>query len=210
MPGGLVIDQVVEIVLKSLYARNLGLYNHSVKTGKIAHRLVIAGDLWKDFDPQQAHIAGVLHDVGKLFLPDSILLKTGELNASERELMNLHPIWGGQFVQGTTLEPYQEIIMQHHECPSGTGSPFGLRNIGIKARIIQVADCLALLMDDHPDRQVTLNPHFLFQEILKRVDRLFSGEQKRRVLHGVRVILGLAEGKHSRSPLEIVSKRGPQ
>jgi HD-GYP domain-containing protein (c-di-GMP phosphodiesterase class II) len=198
------LDQIVEVVQKTLYAKSAGLYNHSVTTGKLAHRLVIAGDFWKDFDPQQAHIAGVLHDVGKLSLPDSILLKTGELDESENDVMELHPIWGGQFVHGTVLEPFKEMILQHHECPCGTGYPFGTRNVGIEARIIRVADYLATLMDDRPSYRKVLDPHCLFLEVWELVDRLFSGEQERRMLHGVRVVLGLAEGKHFRPILSVV------
>ncbi len=198
------LDQIVEVVLKTLYAKSAGLYNHSVTTGKLAQRLVIAGDLWKEFDPQQAHIAGVLHDVGKLSLPDSILLKTGELDESENDIMELHPIWGGQFVQGTDLESFKEMILHHHECPCGTGYPFGTRNVGIEARIIRVADCLATLMDDRPSCREIIDPHCLFQEVRELVDRLFSGEQERRMLHGVRVVLSLAEGKHFRPVLSVV------
>jgi len=64
------LDQIVDVVLKTFYAKNSGLYQHSVMTGRLAQRLVIAGDLTYEFDPQEAHISGLLHDVGKLFLPD--------------------------------------------------------------------------------------------------------------------------------------------
>ncbi|WP_020678132.1 HD-GYP domain-containing protein [Geopsychrobacter electrodiphilus] len=198
------LDQIVEVVLKTLYAKSSGLYNHSVTTGKLAHRLVIAGDFCQEFEPQHAHIAGILHDVGKLSLPDSILLKVEALDESERDIMELHPIWGGQFVQGTDLEPFKEMILHHHECPTGTGYPFGIKNVGVEARVIQVADRLAALMDDRPYCREILDPHSLFQELRNVVDRLFSGEQERKMLHGVRVVLGLAEGKHSRPVFSVV------
>ncbi|TYO96777.1 HD domain-containing protein [Geothermobacter ehrlichii] len=199
------LSEIVDVVLKSLYARSASLYNHSMVTGRLAQQLVVAGDLWRDYDPQQAHIAGLLHDAGKLFLPDAILLKSGPLDDTERGVMELHPIWGGQFCQGTVLETFKQVVLQHHEKPDGTGYPLGTREVCFEARIIQVADTLAALMDDRPYRREILHPHFLLRQVRETVEGLFAGEKERKVLHAVRVVLGLAEGKHARPPLSLVT-----
>lgn len=202
--GGPVLSEIVDVVLKTLYAKSAGLYNHSVMTGKLAHRIVIAGGLWEDYDPHEAHIAGLVHDVGKLFLPDAILLKPGPLTREERSVMELHPVWGGQFVQGTPLERFKDVVLHHHESPDGTGYPLAKSQMSFEARLVQVADCLAALMDDRPYRREILHPHYLLQQIRGLVEKLFTDERQRKVLHGVEVVLGLKEGKHARPRLVLV------
>lgn len=95
--------------------------------------------------------ASPLHDIGKVAIPDSILLKPGKLTAEEFEVMKSHTVIGAENMQ-TVFNRYAdnpfigmgiEIALYHHERWDGTGYPDGLvgRNIPLSARIMAVADC---------------------------------------------------------------------
>jgi putative two-component system response regulator len=89
------------------------------------------------------HRGGILHDVGKIGVPDSILLKPGPLTDMERSVMQTHPIVGERICAPLkSLRLVLPIIRHHHERWDGTGYPDGLRGDGIPltARILQVVD----------------------------------------------------------------------
>ncbi len=97
----------------------------------------------------------LLHDIGKVAIPDGILHKRGPLSESERELMAQHPVIGAQIVQGIEfLEPAVEIVRSHHERWDGHGYPDGLagEEIPLAARVFAVADVLDALTTDRPYR----------------------------------------------------------
>jgi HD-GYP domain-containing protein (c-di-GMP phosphodiesterase class II) len=90
-------------------------------------------------------IAASFHDIGKIGIPDRILLKTTQLDGAEREEMKQHPEMGERILAATELEGSQQAalaIRHHHECYNGRGYPDGLAGnaISICARIISIAD----------------------------------------------------------------------
>jgi putative two-component system response regulator len=88
-------------------------------------------------------LAGFLHDLGKIAVPDAILLKRGTLDAAETARMRVHPVVGAELVQALrTLDGVRPIIRHHHERLDGTGYPDGLRDgaIPLGARIVAVVD----------------------------------------------------------------------
>jgi putative nucleotidyltransferase with HDIG domain len=96
-----------------------------------------------------------LHDIGKLAIPDSILLKPGALNEQERQIMERHVELGYDLVKGIPfLADAAEIILAHHERRNGSGYPRGLRgdNIPMSARIFAVADSFDAMTSDRPYR----------------------------------------------------------
>lgn len=96
-----------------------------------------------------------LHDIGKLAIPDSILLKPGALNEQERQIMERHVELGYDLVKGIPfLADAAEIILAHHERRNGSGYPRGLSgdNIPICARIFAVADSFDAMTSDRPYR----------------------------------------------------------
>jgi HD-GYP domain-containing protein (c-di-GMP phosphodiesterase class II) len=99
---------------------------------------------------------GLIHDIGKIGVPDAILLKPGPLDAEELMSMHLHPIIGENIVaplrSGTDLLP---IIRNHHEHYDGSGYPDRLagENIPRLARIVAVCDAFDALVNDRPYRQ---------------------------------------------------------
>jgi HD-GYP domain-containing protein (c-di-GMP phosphodiesterase class II) len=107
-------------------------------------------------DLDTVYRGGLIHDIGKIGVPDSILLKPGPLDAEEQMRMRLHPIIGENIVtplhSGAELLP---IIRHHHESFDGTGYPDGLAGDGIPrlARIVSVCDAYDALINDRPYRR---------------------------------------------------------
>jgi len=100
--------------------------------------------------------AGVVHDVGKVAVPDSILLKPGPLSPEEIEVMRKHPVIGEQICEPLkTFRLVLPIIRHHHERHDGSGYPDHLRGQGIPltARILQLADVYDALTTDRPYRK---------------------------------------------------------
>jgi putative two-component system response regulator len=106
-------------------------------------------------DLQELRIASWLHDIGKINIPESILLKPGPLDAAERRIMQDHPIIGEKICAPLkSLRRILPVIRHHHEKMDGSGYPDGLRGeaIPLKARILQVADIYDALTTYRPYR----------------------------------------------------------
>jgi diguanylate cyclase (GGDEF)-like protein/putative nucleotidyltransferase with HDIG domain len=104
---------------------------------------------------EHLNVAALLHDIGKLGIPDHILLKPGALSPEEWEKMKTHPVSGAEMLARMNFpEPVLEIVATHHEKWDGTGYPRGLKaeQIPIGARILSAVDCLDALASDRPYR----------------------------------------------------------
>jgi putative nucleotidyltransferase with HDIG domain len=111
--------------------------------------------------------AGLLHDIGKLGIPDSILVKPGPLEPDEWRVMRTHPQLGLDILARCGILPREaEIIRAHHERMDGSGYPRGLDGpeIPIEARIIAVADTYDVLLSDRPYRRAL--PHAAAVQVL--------------------------------------------
>jgi ribonuclease P protein subunit RPR2 len=98
----------------------------------------------------------VLHDIGKVAIPDSILYKPGALTTEERRMMARHPTIGAEIVDGIEfLQEAVKVVRSHHERWDGDGYPDGLRGeeIPIAARVFAVADVFDALTTDRPYRR---------------------------------------------------------
>ena len=98
----------------------------------------------------------LLHDIGKMGVPDNILYKTGELSSQEREIMQRHPLYAREMLnQIGFLFTAMDIPVFHHERWNGTGYPYGLagKMIPLTARIFAVLDVWDALTSDRPYRQ---------------------------------------------------------
>lgn len=172
------------LVQKSLYARNLHLYRHSVLTAEIAWDIV-AGANWDfDFSSTQAYIAGMLHDVGKLFVQDRILEKREPLSEREWEIMERHPAWGHEYVKGTIFEPFGDVILHHHKLPDGSGYPKCLAPevLDDRVRLIAAADRIAAFLDDRPYRRRVSNQALIYQEVRSVVETYFGKEKAEAII----------------------------
>ena len=98
-------------------------------------------------------LGGFLHDLGKIAVPDHILLKNGPLDAAERAVIEIHPVVGADLVNGMrTLDSVRPIIRHHHERFNGSGYPDGLKGeeIPFGARIMSVVDVYDALCTARP------------------------------------------------------------
>jgi HD-GYP domain-containing protein (c-di-GMP phosphodiesterase class II) len=142
---------------------------------RVAHYArIIATDLapqhgFDDSFVDRVFLFAPLHDVGKIAIPDSILLKPGKLDASEMELMKSHTMRGQQLVDELIAEfgleamegidTLRNITTYHHEAVNGSGYPCGLKGpeIPIEARIIAVADVFDALTSKRPYKEAWSN-----------------------------------------------------
>ena len=110
-----------------------------------------------------------LHDIGKLAIPDGILLKPGALNEQERTVMQRHVLIGYDLIKGIPfLAAASELILAHHERWDGSGYPRGLRGaeIPLSARIFGVSDTLDAITSDRPYRAAL--PLSAAREVIER------------------------------------------
>ena len=149
-------EVVNRLALASEY-RDDSTGEHIRRVGQIAGR--IAGALgWSQADVDLITTAARLHDVGKIGIPDAILLKPASLSASEFALMREHAAIGGEILSGgktRLLKLAHEIALSHHERWDGQGYPRGLggQAIPLSARIVSVADALDALTHERPYKQ---------------------------------------------------------
>jgi putative two-component system response regulator len=107
-------------------------------------------------DLRELRLGCLLHDIGKLAVPEHILLKPARLNAEETEIVRQHPVTGEKICAPFEyLRPILPLIRHHHERMDGSGYPDGLygEEIPLKARILQVADVYDALTSDRPYRE---------------------------------------------------------
>ena len=139
----------------ALEAKDPYTRGHSERVAGLARELALR----LGASPSEARLiaqAGLLHDLGKIGIPESVLRKPGPLTGEEWALMREHPLVGAQIV--APLEFFAEgalIIRHHHERQDGSGYPAGLSGeaIPLGARIVAVADVYDALTSDRPYRQ---------------------------------------------------------
>jgi cyclic di-GMP phosphodiesterase len=108
--------------------------------------------------------AGVVHDIGKVAVPDSILLKPGKLTKAERRIVEQHPIVGEEICAPLkSFQPVLPIIRHHHEKLDGKGYPDGLKGdrIPLSARILQIVDVYDALTTKRPYKPAMSQDHAL-------------------------------------------------
>jgi len=152
------IDEQAKSVLlslaQSIEAKDPKKVGHSERLSEYALQLGESLDLTDD-DLETLRVACLLHDIGKIAVPDAILIKAGPLTPEERLVMNQHPVVGeGICAPLKSLRHVLPIIRHHHERMDGSGYPDGLRGyrIPLKARILQIADIYDALVNDRPYR----------------------------------------------------------
>ncbi len=136
-----VIDTVTSLSL-AIDAKNQYTQGHSQKVAGFA--ALIAGRLGlAEGEIEEIHLGGMLHDIGKVGVPESILNKSGALDADEWEMMKKHTIYGDELLAPLrAVSRIREMVRHHHEMYDGSGYPDGLagERIPLGARIIAIAD----------------------------------------------------------------------
>lgn len=166
------LDTIYRLTLAAEY-KDHDTAGHIERIGRYSEVVARAMHLAPGFIDTIRH-AAPMHDVGKLGIPDQILLKPGPLTDEEREVMNTHTTIGAQILSGSTslvIQMGHRVALTHHEKWDGTGYPNGLsgEDIPVEARICTVVDFFDALTFDRPYRDAVPN------EEVRRMMREESG-----------------------------------
>ncbi len=146
---------LAEILLNALDLRHHETRAHCRRVATYARMLAEAMDV-SGVTLQSIYQGALLHDIGKIGVPDRILLKPGPLDAEEWEIMRQHSSSGARLLDGfESLRGAREIVLQHHERWDGTGYPAAIagKDICIGARIFAVVDALDAMLSRRPYRE---------------------------------------------------------
>jgi ribonuclease P protein subunit RPR2 len=144
----------VRALANAVEARDAYTGKHAERVAAYALRIAAAAGLELAGD-REIEFGFLLHDVGKVAVPDAILFKPGRLTAEERLVIEQHPVTGFQIVREIDfLGQARDVIRHHHERFDGSGYPDGLRGeaIPLSARVFAVADVLDALTTARPYR----------------------------------------------------------
>jgi hypothetical protein len=160
---------------------------HIVRVQVVAERLALGTGMDRPA-AEDLGWAAMLHDIGKLHVPDQILTKPGPLSPQEWQIMRRHPAWGAEILPtGHSFEAARRIALWHHENFDGTGYPDGLDReaIPLDARIVRVADAFDAMTSNRPYAR-----RRSIEEALEELDRYagthFDPEIVRLVIHLMR------------------------
>ena len=148
-------EKMLFAVARSVEARDEGTGEHCDRLSRLAVRLGEHLGFGAD-DLKALRKAGYLHDIGKVGIPDYILLKPGKLDAAEWEVMRSHVNIGVAICSGLrTLKSTLPIIRHHHERQNGTGYPDRLigEDVPLLARVFQITDVFDALTNERPYRR---------------------------------------------------------
>ena len=169
------LDSAESVILSLalvIEARDAYTDGHCQRLAGYATALGAALNLNED---QQAALyrGGYLHDVGKIGIPDSVLLKTGRLSAAEYEQIKQHPVIGDRLCGGMrSLRQVRSIVRHHHERLDGSGYPDQLKGdaIPLLAQIMSIVDVYDALTTERPYKRA-MTPAEAFEELMAEAQR---------------------------------------
>jgi putative nucleotidyltransferase with HDIG domain len=146
------VRQVLLSFANSIRERDIVTYEHSRRVATYAQRLArYLG--WSRRDARDLALAALVHDLGKTWIANDILLKSAALSDEERRTMERHPVIGARILIGCDVHPfYVETVLYHHEAWDGHGYPTGLKGeeIPLSARILTIVDVFDVLTSQRP------------------------------------------------------------
>lgn len=147
-------EGVLQSLLRALNFKDHDTWGHSARV--VGYAVAIGREMGlAEKSIQFLMLGGYLHDIGKIGVPDAVLLKKSCLDEDEWRLIQGHPQAGYDIIKGIDfLEEAEDIVLLHHERFDGQGYPQGLKGEGIPllARIFAVADALDAMTSDRPYR----------------------------------------------------------
>jgi len=167
-----------QALLESLRLRDPYTYGHCRRVGRNARLLARAAGL-SEWEQKKVEHAALFHDLGKIGIPDRILLKPGRLTEDEVTIIREHPIKSVEIIQPLAKLPFFEAlipgVLHHHERIDGCGYPYGLSgdDIPLIARIVLIADTYDAMTTTRPYRK-GLGDEFAYKELKKFAGRQFD------------------------------------
>jgi hypothetical protein len=147
--------EAVQIIARAAEAKDDVTGTHVIRVGSLAADLAIACGETRAF-AEDLRFAAMLHDVGKLHVPDQILMKRGPLDAAEFEIVRKHTLWGQRILGATTgFELARTVARSHHENWDGSGYPDHLAGDAtpLAARIVHLVDVFDALRAVRPYKE---------------------------------------------------------
>ncbi len=148
------VESSVKVLTAALEAKDPETMAHSQRVANTAVAIAMEMDLPQE-EIERIRLAGLLHDLGKLAVPEAILQKRGPLSAHELAIIKRHPERGALMLQeARAFHPLVDLVLHHQEAYDGSGYPDGLagERVPVGARIIRVADVFDALTSDRPYR----------------------------------------------------------
>jgi len=147
-------SNVVNVIMETLFVKSEREKEHSQRVGLICEAIATKMQLDKQ-EIKRMQVTGLLHDIGKIGVDESILNKIGKLDKNEWEAMKLHSVKGARILENTIeFKDIAENVLSHHEHYDGSGYPKGLKGkeIPVMARIIAIADAYDAMTNDRTYR----------------------------------------------------------
>ena len=180
-------DRLTLVFVKALEKYDVYTEGHSERVAECSSNLAKTFGL-DEGAQRRVYQAGLIHDVGKMFVPLNILTKKGKLTDEEYEEIKKHPVIGAELIEeGAGLEDIAVIVRHHHERWDGKGYPDGLKGeeIPIEARIMAVCDTYDAMTSDRPYRKA-LSREVALKEIEKNAGKQFDPAMAKAFLETMR------------------------
>ena len=166
---------IIKALVTAIDAKDPYTQGHSHRVSE--YSVLIAQELGlSSVEINNIRVGSLLHDVGKIGMPDSILMKKGKLTPEEWHIMKNHPLTGWNILQQVRLlEHMLPAIIEHHEKLDGSGYPYGLsgNQISLMGRIVAVADVFDAMTSDRPYRDA-LSIKFVMEYLAENTGTLFD------------------------------------
>jgi HD-GYP domain-containing protein (c-di-GMP phosphodiesterase class II) len=172
------VHQTARSLMEALRLRDPYTYGHCRRVARHARLLAKAAGL-SEWEQQKVEYAALFHDLGKIGIPDRVLLKEGKLTPDEAAIIREHPVKSVEIIQPLARIPFFEStipgVLHHHERIDGCGYPYGLSgdDIPVIARIILIADTYDAMTTTRPYRK-GLGDDFAYKELKKFAGRQFD------------------------------------
>ena len=180
----IIYEQISEALASAIDAKDKYTHGHSRRVAEYSEMIARLSGI-DEKNCEEIYFAGLLHDVGKIGVPDAIINKEGKLTDEEFAEIKKHPIIGKQILSSINRSPYLSIAANyHHERYDGRGYPEGLKgeNIPQIARIIAVADAYDAMTSKRSYRG-TMPQQIVREEFVKGIGTQFDPEYARIMIH---------------------------
>jgi len=179
-------SKTVNTIMQMLFTKSEREKEHSDRVGLLSQAIARHMQLSNE-EVNRIRVAGFLHDIGKIGIDETILNKKGKLDASEWEIMKMHPVKSAGILDKThEYQDISDIVISHHERYDGKGYPRGLKGEGIhiEAMVLAVADAFDAMNTKRSYRD-PLSKDAIIEELVKSK----GGQHSAKVIDAFLVLL---------------------
>lgn len=171
------LNGTLRVLAKIIEMRDPYTFGHSERVSIYSRKLALKAGLSEE-EAEKIGNAAFLHDIGKIFLPDKLLMKTEQLNNREKELIKTHPAKGAEIVAALFDIPHvHEVVRYHHERLDGSGYPDGLTadEIPLSAKIVAIADSYEAMIHRRVYREA-MGAREAYQELVAKAGKKYDAK----------------------------------